>query len=96
MLTECRLRRVDFGRVEGRGLVADFGGGVMTSDAGVVLLRQVATATGMIKRLAACFRDHRMADRVEHALPALLGQRIFALALGYEDLNDHDRLRRDP
>jgi hypothetical protein len=61
-----------------------------------VLLREADRAIGLIRRVAACFTDHRDADQVIHALPTLIGQRIVALALGYEDVNDHDALRRDP
>ncbi len=96
MPTECNRKSLDFGSVEGRRLVADFGGGKMTSNAGALLLRQAARAMVLLERLSACFFDHRSAERIEHTLPVLLGQRIFALALGYEDLNDHDELRQDP
>ena len=67
----------------------------MSSDAGVVLLRAANRAFNVTKRLAACFVDHRDADRVEHSLETLIGQRVFGLTLGYEDLNDHDRVRDD-
>jgi hypothetical protein len=77
-------------------VVAAFDGGAGTSDAGVVLLREADRAIGLIKRVSACFSDHRDADQVIHALPTLIGQRIVAIALGYEDVNDHDTLRRDP
>ena len=96
MSTECRRESYEFGRVEGRRLVADFGGGTLTSHGGTLLLRQVARATGLLERLAGCFTDHRFADRVEYGVPVLLGQRVFGLALGLEDLNDHDDLRHDP
>ncbi len=96
MSTECSPETYDFGRVEGRRLVADFGGGTLTSNGGALLLRQVAKATGLLDRLAGCFTDHRSADRVEYDVPTLLGQRLFGLALGSEDLNDHDELRHDP
>ncbi len=96
MSTECSPESYDFGRVEGRRLVADFGGGTLTSNGGALLLRQVAKATGLVTRLAGCFTDHRAKDRVEYGVPTLLGQRLFGLALGSEDLNDHDELRHDP
>ncbi len=70
--------------------------GRSTSDAGTVLLREADRAIGLIERVAACFTDHREAEQVVHALPTLIGQRIVAIALGYEDINDHDDLRRDP
>jgi hypothetical protein len=75
--------------------VAAFDGGWQTSDAGVLLLREVAERTGLIRRFAACFTDHRRAERVEHRVEELVGQRVLGQALGYEDLNDHDTLRDD-
>jgi hypothetical protein len=77
-------------------VTARFDGGAITSDAGGLLLREVETKTGLLRRLAACFTDYRDPDLVEHTVYELLAQRIFALALGYEDLNDHDTLRYDP
>jgi hypothetical protein len=73
-----------------------FDGGAITSDAGGLLLREVEKRTGIIAQFAACFRDHRDAERIEHTLKELVAQRVYALALGYEDLNDHDQLRHDP
>ncbi|MEE8581985.1 MAG: transposase [Myxococcota bacterium] len=64
-----------------------------SSDAGLLLLREVADRTALIRRFASCFRDHRRPERIEHKVDQLLGQRVFGQALGYEDLNDHDRLR---
>src|SRR5512132_1663709 len=96
MPTECTPESFDFGTVEGRKIVAAFDGGRVTSDAGVLLLGATDKAIGLIERLATCFRDHRRADLVEHRLPTLIGQRVFAIALGYEDLVDHDELRHDP
>jgi hypothetical protein len=77
-------------------VVAAFDGGAVTSDAGTVLLREADRAIGLIERVAACFIDHRDVEQVIHALPTLIGQRIVAIALGYEDVNDHDTLRFDP
>lgn len=62
----------------------------------MLLLREVSEGTGLIRRFAACFTDHRRADRIEHTVEELLGQRVLGQALGYEDLNDHDTLRDDP
>ena len=73
-----------------------FDGGAITSDGGGLLLREVEKRTGIVERFAACFRDHREAERVEHTVRELVAQRVYGLALGYEDLNDHDELRRDP
>ena len=96
MPTECSPGLFDFGSVEGRRVVAAFDGGAVTSDAGALLLGATDKAIGLIERLAGCFRDDRRADMVEHPLAALIGQRVFAIALGYEDLVDHDELRFDP
>jgi hypothetical protein len=76
-------------------VVAAFNGGRQTSDAGVLLLREVAERTGLIRRFAACFTDHRRPEFLEHTVEELLGQRVLAQAQGYEDLNDHDTLRDD-
>jgi hypothetical protein len=75
---------------------AGFDGGLVTSDAGALLLGATDRAIGMIGRFAACFHDERRAELIEHEVATLLGQRVFAIALGYEDLNDHDELRHDP
>ncbi len=79
-----------------RGVVAGFDGGTITSDGGAVLLRELEQRTGILRRFAACFTDYRDADRVEHSVYDLVAQRVYGLALGYEDLNDHDTLRTDP
>ncbi len=79
-----------------RQVVADFTGGDLSSDGGVLLLRQVDQGLGLSRTLAACFHDTRDARFVEHAVPQLVAQRLYGLALGYEDLNDHTFLRRDP
>jgi hypothetical protein len=96
MPTECSQDSLDFGTVEGRQVVACFDGGAMTSDAGALLLGQADKAIGLVARLAACFIDARAPELIEHSLETLVGQRLFGLALGYEDLNDHDELRHDP
>lgn len=96
MPTECNPGLFDFGSAEGRRVVAAFDGGRVTSDAGALLLGATDKAIGLIERLAGCFDDDRRADLVEHSLPTLIGQRVFAIALGYEDLIDHDELRFDP
>ena len=72
-----------------------FDGGRLTSDAGGLLLREVARRLDLFPRLAGCFTDYRRAGRVEHPVGSLLAQRVYGLALGYEDINDHDRLRHD-
>lgn len=79
-----------------RRVVADFSGGHLSSDGGVLLLRQIDRGLGVSRSLAACFRDQRNPDYVEHSLEQLLAQRLYGLALGDEDLNDHATLRLDP
>jgi hypothetical protein len=75
---------------------AAFDAGLVTSDAGALLLGATDRAIGMMGRFAACFHDERQAERIEHEVVTLVGQRVFGIALGYEDLNDHDELRHDP
>ena len=96
MPTECSAPQLDFGMVEGRRVVAAFDGGAVTSDAGALLLGAADKAIGLIERFAACFEDGRSPDRVEHEIATMVGQRVFGIALGYEDLVDHDQLRHDP
>jgi hypothetical protein len=96
MPTECSRDLFGFAPVEGREVVAAFDGGAITSDAGALLLGATDRAIGMVKRFAACFHDERRAHLIEHEVVTLVGQRVFAIALGYEDLNDHDDLRHDP
>jgi hypothetical protein len=80
----------------GRELVWRFDGGDITSDGGALVLKKLEERTGIVRRFAACFTDYRKSDQIEHPLLDLIAQRVFGLALGYEDLNDHDELRRDP
>ena len=94
--TECRNQPLLFQDLGSRKVVADFSGGTLSSDGGVLLLRQVDLALGLTRRLAGCFGDQRNPIFVEHSVPELLAQRIYAEALGYEDVNDHQQLRRDP
>jgi len=82
--------------VEGRVVEAAFDAGLVTSDAGGLLLGAADRAIDLVDRFASCFRDHRRQDLIEHAVTTLVGQRVFGIALGYEDLNDHDQLRHDP
>jgi hypothetical protein len=96
MPTECNPDLFGFARVEGRAVVASFDGGAITSDAGGLLLGATDRAIRLVDRFAACFRDSRSAALVEHEVRTLVGQRVFGLALGYEDLIDHDALRHDP
>jgi hypothetical protein len=96
MQTECSADLFGFTPVEGRKVVTAFDGGQMTSDAGALLLGATDKQIRLIERFAGCFTDYRDADLVEHMVPSLVGQRVFAIALGYEDLIDHDQLRHDP
>ena len=96
MPTHCSQDSLDFGTVEGRVVVGSFDGGEISSDAGGLLLGAANRAIGLIPRLAKCFTDGRDPDTTIHALPSLLAQRIFGIALGYEDINDHDHIRHDP
>ena len=96
MPTQCSENELDLGRSAGRKLVGAFDGGAITSNGGAVLLAGADRGLRLADRLAACFTDLRAADAVKHTLPDLLRQRIFGLALGYEDLIDHDALRFDP
>jgi hypothetical protein len=96
MPTECSADLFGFARVEGRAVVAGFDGGKMTSDAGALLLGATDGAIRLVERFAECFADSRAPELIEHTVGTLVGQRIFALALGYEDLIDHDELRHDP
>ncbi len=83
-------------KLGGRELVWRFDGGDITSNGGALVLKKLEARMGMVRRFAACFTDYRKADQVEHPLLDLIMQRVFGLALGYADLNDHDDLRRDP
>lgn len=96
MPTPCSQTGMDFGSSAGRKLVGAFDGGAITSNGGVVLLGAADRAIRLTERLAGCFRDFRAADAITHSVADLLRQRIFGIALGYEDLIDHDTLRFDP
>ena len=96
MPTECISDLFGFAGVEGRPVVASFDGGAITSDAGGLLLGATERALGLVERFAGCFTDRRRPELIEHEVRTLIGQRVFGLALGYEDLNDHDLLRHDP
>src|SRR5437763_15743895 len=95
-MTECTQDSFPFARAFGREVVARFDAGPVSSDGGALLLREVARKIDLLPRLATCFTDARDPGRVEHTVEQLLSERLYALALGYEDLNDHDQLRFDP
>jgi hypothetical protein len=94
--TDCKDQPLLFQELGSRKVVADFSGGILSSDGGLLLLRQVDRGVGISAALAGCFHDERDARWVDHSVQQLLAQRLYALALGYEDLNDHALLRRDP
>jgi len=96
MPTKCNLELFEFAPVEGRRVVASFDGGTITSDAGALLLGGTDRAIRLTERFASCFTDTRAAELVEHSVATMVTQRVFGIALGYEDLIDHDELRHDP
>lgn len=96
MKTECNAKQLEFNSLGRRKVVGKFDGGMISSDGGGLLLREVENRCQIVHRLAECFVDHRNPERIEHTVYELVSQRVFGLALGYEDLNDHDTLRYDP
>jgi DDE family transposase len=96
MPAQCSADLFGFAPIEGRRVEAAFDGGAVTSDAGALLLGASDRAINLLGRFAACFTDGRRSDLIEHEVRTLVGQRVFGIALGYEDLNDHDELRHDP
>ncbi len=95
MKTECTPEQMEYHGLGRREVIGKFDGGKISSDGGGLLLREVEKRTHILKRLSACFRDHRDAELIEHPVEALIKQRVYGIALGYEDLNDHDALRHD-
>jgi len=95
MQTECKPEQLEFHALGRRDVIGRFDGGRITSDGGGLLLREVDKRLGLLDRLASCFSDYRNPNAIEHSVSALVAQRVYGLALGYEDLNDHDELRRD-
>jgi Transposase DDE domain group 1 len=96
MQTECSQDSFAFASLGCRKVTAAFDGGALTSNAGALLLREADRRICLSRQVAACFRDGRRQDRIEHKVETLVAQRVHGIALGYEDLNDHDELRRDP
>ncbi|MFA5631862.1 MAG: IS1380 family transposase [Porticoccaceae bacterium] len=95
MRTECNPNQFEFHPVGRRDVVGSFDGGRLSTDGGGLLLREVDRRLGLLERVAGCFTDYRNPNSIEHSVQALVAQRIYGLALGYEDLNDHDALRAD-
>src|SRR5260370_22887967 len=95
-MTECSETLFPFEAHFSRRVVAQFAGDWLTTEGGSLLLRQADRKIGLLRRVAGCFSDYRQPERIEHRLEEMLAQRIYGLALGYEDLNDHEQLRQDP
>ena len=95
MSTQCTPEQLEFHTLGRREVTGRFDAGRISSDGGGLLLREADVRIGLLHRVAQCFIDHRQRGSVEHDLSTLVSQRIYALALGYEDLNDHDALRAD-
>jgi Transposase DDE domain group 1 len=95
-MTECIQSSFLFDECGNREIVARFDGGTISTDGGALLLRQTDRRLNLLARLAKCFLDQRDQSRVEHTILEMLSQRVYGLALGYEDINDHEELRRDP
>jgi hypothetical protein len=95
-MTECKQSSFGFQDCGSREIVARFDGGTISSDGGAVLLRQTDQRLDLLPRLAQCFLDGRDQDRVQHSVREMISQRVYGLALGYEDINDHEQLRSDP
>ena len=96
MKAESHIQKFEFENLGKRDVVGTFNGGTITSDGGAQLLKMVDERLGITLGLASCCIDYRKPDKIEHTVHELISQRILGLALGYEDLNDHDRLRSDP
>ena len=95
-MTQCTQSSFDFKAHYARDVVARFDGGTISSDGGSLLLRQTDQRLNLLARFSHCFLDGREQDRVEHSVLEMVSQRVYGLALGYEDLNDHEQLRKDP
>ena len=95
MDTECNAGQLAFAGLGRRSVAGAFDGGELCSDGGALALRELERRAGILRRLSGCFVDHRNERRVEHDVETLVKQRVYGICLGYEDLNDHDELRRD-
>jgi hypothetical protein len=96
MQTQCNPMQYEFSGIGRRSVIARFDGGTVSSDAGALLLKKADEAVDLLRRLGTCFQDDRRADAVEFPVHTLVAQRVIGIALGYEDLNDHEQLRHDP
>lgn len=95
-MTDCNQKEFEFQGLKNRKVAGSFNGGTITSDGGSLLLREVEAKTGILENFSGCFKDYRNEDLIEHTVYELVSQRVYGICLGYEDLNDHDVLRRDP
>jgi hypothetical protein len=95
-MTQCNSNRLEFQPLANKQVTGEFSALDVTSDAGGLLLRETEKGRRIVQRFAQCFQDHRNADLIEHTVLDLIGQRVYGICLGYEDLNDHDTLRHDP
>lgn len=96
LIKQLSTQQLNPGKIDSRELIIDFNGGNITSDAGLVLISELDKKLGITSSFANCFQDHRHSSYVDYSVDRLLAQRIYAIALGYEDVNDHDKLRHDP
>ncbi len=94
--TQCLANQLNFGSLKGRKVIADFSGGRITSDAGIVLMADKNKKLRITAKFAECFRDYRDSSYTDYSVHQLLAQRVYGIVLGYEDVNDHDKLRYDP
>jgi len=94
--TQCIPNQFNFGTLKGRKVIANFEGGRITSDAGIVLMAELDKKLRITAHFAECFRDYRNLSYVDYSVHELLAQRVYGIVLGYEDVNDHDKLRYDP
>ena len=94
--TDCLLNKFKFGSIKGRKVIANFEGGRITSDAGIVLMAELDKKLKITSRFAECFQDYRDSSYVDYSVRQLLAQRVYGIILGYEDVNDPDKLRYDP
>ncbi|WP_042712735.1 transposase, partial [Crocosphaera watsonii] len=87
---------INFSKQKGKEIIANFDGGLITSDAGIVWIAELDKKLGITEKFGNCFQDHRHQSYVDHSVHELLAQRLYGIILGYEDVNDHDKLRHDP
>ena len=95
-MAECIQSRFGFAKHFSREIVGEFSGGTLSSDGDALLLREVDQKMNLLPRFSQCFLDGRNADLIDHSVEQMVAQRVYGLALGYEDLNDHEQLRHDP